>query len=1093
MNKLKNTKKGMLILSILLLFLVIGAASAADEISEDDLSAPTDSVDEVASADNDEDVSAAETMENSLGSDAGNLTSMDSDVLLSSADDNLLSADDDVGKFSDLNTLVRVTPDYLKVDKDYKYDGNTFIVAKNNMVIDFDGHVLDLTGSNGAAITVSGENVKIYNVKITGGTTPIQKTTSPQKNNNINYYYWTVNDNNIPFQWSGDNGLLNNAIFYDSSGALRWTGIGGVVNNSNFRNVQYNQIRTSAEGFRLLNSNFTNFYGFRGTTYQFNVTGNYIYVRNDDSLVSNCIFDNTDLEYDSNTALSVNYVEKCKFIHLSGVAYVTNSISDCTIFNCTYNYGHVTGANDKTRTGLIGNQGMLSINSGTNCVLRNVSIVECRFNTWDYLLSTNSLNELYNLNIINCTAGRTLATAPYIIKDSNFIDNNLKRIFNSLSDGSNAYFDSCNFINCQMTSNDYLIDASGTVRLYNCNFTNNTANGGLFKNTQGGANKFLVYDCNFITNNEFDGWAFTLKDSSCKLILDNVNFNNETCMAVIPSTYDDSSYRILYVSQTGGGSGETNNTPTTLDDALAKIEFDGHIYFVNNGEDYSFSNVIIRPTIHIHGNNVTVTTNHQNTNSIFNVVGNHITIDGFNFVDCGQAVNTNYGVIWYGGAGLSAMFDLTVSDCRFINNTGYYAAAIVTGHQNVYAQNANTLKVFNCTFINNVANNVFTYASNPSAGITSRGSFNAACILATNTMTVDTCVFEDNTGLYCGGVTSTLGSTPVLNSNFTNNHATGSSTNFYAKNAGALSTYICTVDNCIFKNNYAQSNGAMFVYGTNYLTNYIKNSQFIENYATQNIAGAIRIYQHCSIYNTSFVSNTGVTSSGAVYQDGGRTFWYSCNFTSNKVSRVDVTNHGLYYGINGFRYFYDCNFVDNDGGLQFTGGAGPELYRCNFTNNRDICIELMNYNDAYTMVVSGCNFTGNSAEGDGSCIRTLRLVIIEDSYFANNNATGNGGVCYLEGTGLLDNCTFINNAAENGGALYINASDVSVENCYFYYNNATGSEYGGGAIITLGNGTLIVNSDFKNNNAICHGGAIHIYSGLEYFVDKKTKSLFFKQ
>ena len=28
-----------------------------------------------------------------------------------------MSADDDVGKFSDLNTLVRVTPDYLKVDK----------------------------------------------------------------------------------------------------------------------------------------------------------------------------------------------------------------------------------------------------------------------------------------------------------------------------------------------------------------------------------------------------------------------------------------------------------------------------------------------------------------------------------------------------------------------------------------------------------------------------------------------------------------------------------------------------------------------------------------------------------------------------------------------------------------------------------------------------------------------------------------------------------------------------------------------------------------------------------------------------------------
>ena len=52
MNKQKNTKKGILILSILLLFLVIGAASAADDkISGDDLSAPTDSVDEVAMAD----------------------------------------------------------------------------------------------------------------------------------------------------------------------------------------------------------------------------------------------------------------------------------------------------------------------------------------------------------------------------------------------------------------------------------------------------------------------------------------------------------------------------------------------------------------------------------------------------------------------------------------------------------------------------------------------------------------------------------------------------------------------------------------------------------------------------------------------------------------------------------------------------------------------------------------------------------------------------------------------------------------------------------------------------------------------------------
>ena len=106
MNKYKNSKI-MLFLSVFLIFLIIGSASAAedtDEISNETISAPSTGVDTVTNTVDQDSVSAAET--DSFGSsNTGN-------HVLSASDNNILS--ENTKTFNDLKTEIEIIQYFWK-------------------------------------------------------------------------------------------------------------------------------------------------------------------------------------------------------------------------------------------------------------------------------------------------------------------------------------------------------------------------------------------------------------------------------------------------------------------------------------------------------------------------------------------------------------------------------------------------------------------------------------------------------------------------------------------------------------------------------------------------------------------------------------------------------------------------------------------------------------------------------------------------------------------------------------------------------------------------------------------------------------------
>ena len=142
--------------------------------------------------------------------------------------------------------------------------------------------------------------------------------------------------------------------------------------------------------------------------------------------------------------------------------------------------------------------------------------------------------------------------------------------------------------------------------------------------------------------------------------------------------------------------------------------------------------------------------------------------------------------------------------------------------------------------------------------------------------------------------------------------------------------------------------------------------------------------------------------------------------------------------------------------------------------------------------VSNCNFTNNTANGDGGAVYFLSTGNVTNCNFVNNSATGEyscgGAVFFISGN--VTSCSFNNNQVNGnysrGGAIYFDLYYNTVTNCNFSNNTA---RYGGGAVYfdrdSSGN---VENSIFADNEVTGSDGR----GGAIYFVDKGnvTKSRF---
>ena len=187
------------------------------------------------------------------------------------------------------------------------------------------------------------------------------------------------------------------------------------------------------------------------------------------------------------------------------------------------------------------------------------------------------------------------------------------------------------------------------------------------------------------------------------------------------------------------------------------------------------------------------------------------------------------------------------------------------GAINIYSRN---VTVVNCEFVGNKGQVGAIYISN-----------------AANNVEINNCIFKENNacyesssgGKYGGAINSHCGSCKITDCEFISNKAHG---------GGAINIYDggCTIDSCVFENNYASLSGGaiwMSTIATDDVN--IINSNFTGNHAENN-GGAIYILSStiCSVYNCEFSNN--YADSGAAIYNKNKLFVTGSAFLNNKAS-----------------------------------------------------------------------------------------------------------------------------------------------------------------------------------------------------------------
>lgn len=388
-----------------------------------------------------------------------------------------------------------------------------------------------------------------------------------------------------------------------------------------------------------------------------------------------------------------------------------------------------------------------------------------------------------------------------------------------------------------------------------------------------------------------------------------------------------------------------------------------------NGFSYKYSNVAIT------ANNVTV----RNCTFINNTVKNNDTLQA-----CGGALQVGYSEI--------AINEGSVENCLFINNSAI--SDNETTHAGAFCFRPG-IKVSNSTFINNYCNRIGGATTlhsdgdlfncifiNNSAGIYG-GAISTGFEVNNISVSIDSCIFENNTAPMGGAIQVKGNNVKVFNSIFNENNASST------------------------------DGGALFIMGNEAI---IINSTFYKNFAENVGAGVLINGTEVSILNSSF--NDNIAGFGAaVYVVGSNANLFSSNFTNHSV-----INGSVY--INGSNtYVYDSNFIDNH------GENGAAIYIFGSDSN---------------MILNNFSLNNVSEKGGAIYIEGSNANIIS-SDFSNNSAIpdisdisrGLGGAIYIKGdNNTIDSSDFTFNTARNGSAIYTDGLKMTLSNTNFDKNQA---------------------------------------------------------
>ncbi len=467
--------------------------------------------------------------------------------------------------------------------------------------------------------------------------------------------------------------------------------------------------------------------------------------------------------------------------------------------------------------------------------------------------------------------------------------------------------------------------------------------------------------------------------------------------------------------------------------------------------------------------------------------------------------------------------NVTLQNLRFEEGDEYYGA--------VHSLNkgADNLTVKNCVFNYEKNKNWLGEKRVPWAG-------QAAYLVGCKNVTFQNCTFKYCEAEQDGGAVYLEDSdnAKFISCTFENNRATSPGSQGGTGTGGAVyvkDTDGVSIQNCSFKYNFAeQYGGAVFIKRSKNIS--VSGSTFSQNDSTpayaivegpygMGAALAIRNSESASLSGCTFQSNTAYMGAGVFAAESDISIENS-SFYSNDVERKATVSAALVRKIletsltivvldpSGIielftNYALTAATCPSEFAAEFTsgtgkiGGEGGGIYAINsklrvnssmFSGNNAEKLGGGIYvagSNAKTAEIKNSTFQYNISGSGGGAIANMMPGMVVDNCIIKNNVSEAGGGLYSVTGCTVTNTAFTSNTASLGGAVCANtiSNEQKYQGCLFDANNAKS----GGAIYAHGSPAdgkgdsvhiskckaIIKDCEFKNNNAINHGGALSLY------------------
>jgi hypothetical protein len=163
----------------------------------------------------------------------------------------------------------------------------------------------------------------------------------------------------------------------------------------------------------------------------------------------------------------------------------------------------------------------------------------------------------------------------------------------------------------------------------------------------------------------------------------------------------------------------------------------------------------------------------------------------------------------------------------------------------------------------------------------------------------------------------------------------------------------------------------------------------------------------------------------------------------------------------------------DNGAIDNVSGATLTISNCVVANNASTPGGFGGgVNNNGSLTISGCTFSGNSAEEGGGIFNSGTLTVTGSTLSGNSSVAGEGGGIFNEGTLTVSGCTLSGNSAAFGGGIY-NMSATEITSSNLSGNSAAD----GGGLYNAGGAGLSVTvtisgSTVSGNSATFDGGGI---------------------